>query len=71
MRHWTAEERRKQSELIRNWQPWKAATPKTDKAKAASRRNAFKHGNYSAEIKAMRAMIAECRKLLKSLGEIK
>jgi len=45
MRHWTLEERLKQSELIKNWQPWKRSTgAKTPIGKARSSQNAYKHG---------------------------
>ena len=71
MRQWTPEERKRQAEMIRNWQPWNKVVPKTDKGKAASRSNALKHGARSQEIKALRHMLAECRKRLKNLGEIK
>ena len=58
MRHWTPEERLKQAELIRNWQPWKQSTgAKTLQGKARSSRNAYKHG--------MGKLQKELRKLLK------
>ena len=45
MRHWTPEERLKQAELIRKWQPWKYSTgAKTLEGKARSSQNAYKHG---------------------------
>ena len=45
MRHWTPEERLKQSKLIKNWQPWKKSTgARTPKGKARSSQNAYKHG---------------------------
>lgn len=45
MRHWTPEDRLRQAELIRNWQPWKQSTgAKTPQGKARSSRNAYKHG---------------------------
>lgn len=41
-RHWTIEQRARQSELIRTWAPWTASSgPKTPAGKAVSRRNAF------------------------------
>ena len=45
MRHWTPEERLRQAELIRNWQPWKQSTgAKTPQGKGRSSQNAYKHG---------------------------
>jgi len=43
---WTQERRQRQSELIRDWQPWKQSTgPKTAAGKAKSSQNAFKSGS--------------------------
>ncbi len=40
MRHWTLEERRRQSELIHFWKPWERSTgAKTAKGKAVSSQN--------------------------------
>ena len=51
---WTPQRRKKQAEMIRNWQPWKSSTgAKTKAGKAVSKMNAHKHGLYSAEIKAL------------------
>ena len=45
MRHWTPEEREKQSQLIQNWQPWNKSTgARTPEGKAVSSRNAHKGG---------------------------
>ena len=45
MRHWTVEERSKQSQLIQNWQPWNKSTgARTPEGKAISSRNAHKGG---------------------------
>jgi hypothetical protein len=50
MRQWTSEERLRQSQLIRNWQPWEKSTgAKTAAGKAVSKMNAYKHGGRSAE----------------------
>ncbi len=51
---WTPQRRKKQSEMIEGWQPWKVHTDaKTKAGKAVSKMNARKHGLYSAEIKAL------------------
>ena len=45
MRHWTDAERRRQSDLIRKWQPWEQSTgPRTAEGKARAARNADKGG---------------------------
>ena len=45
MRHWTIEERLKQSQLIQSWQPWNKSTgARTPEGKAVSSRNAHKGG---------------------------
>ena len=45
MRHWTIEERLKQSQLIQSWQPWNKSTgARTTEGKAVSSRNAHKGG---------------------------
>lgn len=42
---WTPERKKKQAELIRQWQPWKQSTgAKTAEGKAISAQNAFKGG---------------------------
>lgn len=59
---WTPERRQKQSEAIHRWKPWEQAYPKTgpktDEGKARSSQNAFKHGGYSGETKALRGILA-------------
>ncbi|HPQ50062.1 MAG: hypothetical protein KDJ26_04915 [Alphaproteobacteria bacterium] len=45
MRHWTPEQRARQSATIRQWAPWKKSTgPRTSQGKSISRFNAYKHG---------------------------
>ncbi len=42
---WTEQRRRRQSELIGNWNPWEKSTgPRTAEGKAKSSQNAFKGG---------------------------
>ncbi|HNQ92644.1 MAG TPA: hypothetical protein PKI93_06905 [Alphaproteobacteria bacterium] len=45
MRHWTPEERARQSAAIRKWKPWTSSTgPRTAQGKSRSALNATKHG---------------------------
>ena len=58
MRHWTQEERERQSALIRSWKPWEKATgPRTEAGKAKASTNATKHGMRSAAWTAERKML--------------
>lgn len=44
-RKWTDEQKAKQAELIRQWQPWKSSTgPKTIEGKTVASKNAVKEG---------------------------
>jgi hypothetical protein len=44
MRQWTDAQRQRQSEIIKNWQPWKNSTgAKTAKGKEKSSKNSFKN----------------------------
>ena len=67
MRHWTQEERIRQSELIRNWMPWKLAGVKTVRGKEISKMNAYVHGRYSAKTITTIQFIAECRRTLNKI----
>ena len=52
---WTAESRQRQSDLIKNWQPWKSSTGAvSDEGKAIVSQNAIKHGWYSRDEIAVR-----------------
>ena len=64
MRQWTPEERARQAELIRSWQPWKKAGVKTPEGKARSCMNAQKHGCFGAEMRALREEMREYQRLL-------
>lgn len=65
MRQWTLQERQRQAELIKTWQPWKHSTGAvTPEGKEASKMNALKSGAYSAEIKALSKWINESNKCL-------
>jgi hypothetical protein len=69
MRHWTVEERLKQSKAIRSWKPWKSSTgAKTAYGKAISSKNATKTGDsvYVRElIKQMNRILREKKDLLR------
>lgn len=44
---WTSERRRRQSEAIKRWKPWKQSTgPKSPQGKAAVARNAWTGGEW-------------------------
>lgn len=65
MRRWTAEERLRQAQLIRNWQPWSKSTGAiTAEGKACSSQNSFKHGLYTESMKQLRAAIREQKKYI-------
>ena len=70
MRHWTPEERRKQSELIKKWQPWKQSTgAKTPAVKAISSQNAYKHGLSKLQ-KEMRELLGQHRQAIEVIEEL-
>ena len=71
MRKWTEEERKRQAELVRGWQPWKKAGVKSERGKAISKNNAFKHGASGAETKAVRRYLKQCREQLKLIQAAK
>jgi len=61
MRQWTQEERAKQSEKIRQWQPWTKSTgARTPEGKARSSGNAFK-GGWRQELRDMCKLLREQR----------
>lgn len=68
MRHWTIEERQRQAELIRRWQPWKKATgARTEAGKQASKMNALRHGFYAAD---SRQLWQELRRFMRECNEV-
>ena len=65
MRHWTTEERLKQSQLIQSWQPWNNSTgARTPEGKAVSSRNAHKGGIRSI-CKEMSTLLRDYKDMLK------
>lgn len=67
MRHWTQEERARQSKLIRQWQPWTKSTgAKTAEGKAIASQNGYKGGQRAM----MRGICALLRKQQRCLYEM-
>lgn len=69
---WTLERRKKQSELIKNWQPWQKSTgAKTAEGKNKISQNALKHGmrsSYARELQsALTAQNRQLKELLKNI----
>lgn len=72
MRHWSLEERKRQSQLIQQWRPWQQSTgAKSVQGKEVSKLNAYKHGGRCADIRNAARYIAECkRSLIRIIGLI-
>jgi hypothetical protein len=67
MRHWTPEERLRQSEAIRRWKPWESSTgAKTAYGKAISSKNATKIGDSAY----VRQLIKEMNRLLREQKDL-
>ena len=65
MRHWTAEERARQSEIIQSWKPWDKSTgARTPEGKAVSSRNAHKGGVRSI-CREMNTLLRDYKDMLK------
>jgi hypothetical protein len=63
MRHWTQEERQRQSQIIKKWQPWEHSTgAKTVDGKERSKMNALKSGAYSQRTKELYQLIKQTSK---------
>ena len=65
---WTPERRKRQTEMIKSWKPWKQSTgPKSEEGKESCKMNAQKHGGYSAEMKALRGFLRKQDNILEEL----
>ena len=59
-RKWTDEQKQKQREAIKRWQPWTKSTgPQTDTGKRTSSHNALKHGRFDAGSREDRRLISQ------------
>ena len=66
MPRWTSKSRKKQSEAIARWKPWKHSTEsKTSAGKQKSSQNSFKHGLRSKDAVDMNQEINQCLNELK------
>ena len=68
MRHWTAAERQRQAQLIKQWQPWQHSTgARTIAGKVISARNAYK-GGERAQLKAISQLLRDARQVLNQIN---
>ncbi|MDH5723300.1 MAG: hypothetical protein OEY94_08285 [Alphaproteobacteria bacterium] len=68
---WTEERRKRQSEAIRQWQPWKNSTgPKSDEGKTKIADNALKHGMRSREGEELSHILNQQKMFLAMLRDI-
>ena len=68
MRHWTAAERQRQAELIRQWQPWQHSTgARTLEGKAIASHNAFK-GGFKQQLKELNQLLRDQRHALNEIS---
>lgn len=66
---WSAEDRLRQAEIIRQREPWKRSTgPKSAAGKAAVALNATKHGLRGGIYRQVADLLAKQNKLLKDLN---
>lgn len=68
MRQWTTQERQRQAELIRQWQPWQHSTgARTIEGKAIASRNAFK-GGFRQQLKELRQLLRAQEQAIDEIG---
>ena len=69
MAQWTPERKARQSQAIREWEPWRKSTgPKTAAGKRRSSQNAIKHGRYRGDLTAAITNAVLALRELKQLG---
>ena len=67
MRIWTLQERQRQAELIKQWQPWQHSTgARTLAGKAICTRNAYK-GGARQQLKVINQLLRDARLLLNEI----
>ena len=67
MNGWTTERRQRQSQLIKQWQPWEHSTgARTAEGKAKVSRNAFK-GGFRATLQCMASLLREQKKFISDI----
>ncbi len=67
-RNWTPEERKKQSEKIREWKPWQQSTgPRTREGQGIAAQNAYDHGFRSEKMKEFRALLDTQRAFVRAV----
>ncbi len=68
MRQWTEEQRKAQSEKMKQLKPWLNSTgPKTEEGKKTVAANALRHGMRSAGARELRQALREQTEILKGL----
>ena len=68
MRQWTTQERQRQAELIKQWQPWQHSTgARTAEGKAISARNAYK-GGLRQQLRAIGQLLRDSKQLLNEIN---
>jgi hypothetical protein len=68
MRHWTAAERQRQAQLIKQWQPWQYSTgARTIEGKAIASQNAFK-GAVRQQLKELQQVLRDQRSALNEIS---
>ncbi len=71
MRIWTDEQKQKQREAIKRWQPWSLSTgPRSAEGKKICSRNALKHGYRSAGARKLYALMTKHRRWLKAVEAV-
>ena len=68
MRQWTTQERQRQAQLIKQWQPWQHSTgARTAEGKAKASRNAFK-GGFRQQLKELRQLLRDAKQALNKIA---